>query len=119
MEILTGSNNLTIKKAVGLLTVLLSTLVLASCSSGESSNTSAESGSTSISDVKGAHWIAGWRETSSLSGPRAGAATIVVNGYMYVIGGVDGVGFVRTSEFATEVLVRGSKQLLCSKSGDL
>ena len=46
-------------------------------------------------------WIAGWKQTSALSGPRAGAATVVVNGRIYVIGGVDGVGFVRTSEFAT------------------
>jgi len=45
-------------------------------------------------------WIEGWRETSALQGPRAGAATLVVNGFIYVIGGVDGMGFVRTTEFA-------------------
>ena len=45
-------------------------------------------------------WVEGWRETSALAGPRAGAATVAVDGYIYVIGGVDGIGFVRTSEFA-------------------
>jgi len=45
-------------------------------------------------------WIQGWQETSSLSGPRAGAAVVAVNGYLYVIGGVDGVNFLRKTEVA-------------------
>jgi N-acetylneuraminic acid mutarotase len=45
-------------------------------------------------------WIQGWREASALRGPRAGAATVVVNGYIYVIGGVDGIDFVRLTEYA-------------------
>jgi len=35
-------------------------------------------------------WIQGWQETSSLPVPRAGAATVVSNGVIYMIGGVDG-----------------------------
>jgi hypothetical protein len=45
-------------------------------------------------------WIEGWRETSPLSGPRAGAATVVHNDVIYVIGGVDGRIFVPITEFA-------------------
>ena len=45
-------------------------------------------------------WIKGWQETSVLSGPRAGAAALAHNGFIYVIGGVDGRDFVPTVEFA-------------------
>jgi len=45
-------------------------------------------------------WISGWKEASSLSAPRAGAATVVVNGYIYVIGGIDGANFVGITEYA-------------------
>jgi hypothetical protein len=45
-------------------------------------------------------WIKGWRDTSALMAPRAGAAAIVVDGYIYVIGGVDGRQFVGLSEYA-------------------
>lgn len=74
--------------------VLALTVVLTSCSKND------EQPQGNQSETQSSQWIEGWRETSSLSGSRAGAATVVVNGYIYVIGGVDGVGFVRTSEFA-------------------
>ncbi|MCG6970142.1 MAG: hypothetical protein LJE85_10280 [Gammaproteobacteria bacterium] len=45
-------------------------------------------------------WIGGWRQTSALRGPRAGTAVIAHNGFIYVIGGVDGRDFVATVEFA-------------------
>jgi hypothetical protein len=45
-------------------------------------------------------WIKGWRDTSALMAPRAGAAAIVVDGYIYVIGGVDGRQFVGLTEYA-------------------
>jgi hypothetical protein len=45
-------------------------------------------------------WIAGWKQTSGLSGARAGAAAVVVNGYIYLIGGVDGVNFLPTTEYS-------------------
>lgn len=76
--------------------VMVITIALALSACGESDK---QSHQQQISN-KTEQWIEGWRETSALSGPRAGAAAIVVNGYIYVIGGVDGVGFVRTSEFA-------------------
>jgi len=45
-------------------------------------------------------WIAGWKETSSLNIPRAGAATVVHDGFIYVIAGVDGRDFLRSTEYA-------------------
>ena len=51
-------------------------------------------------DLNEQQWINGWREASSLGGPRAGAATTVANGYIYVIGGVDGSKFSRLVEFS-------------------
>jgi hypothetical protein len=54
-------------------------------------------GCTSKSDKV---WISGWKQTSSLSIPRSGAATVTHNGFIYVIAGVDGREFLRTTEFA-------------------
>ena len=51
-------------------------------------------------------WIAGWRQTSSLVIPRAGAATIEANGFIYVIGGIDGKQFVPLVEYA-QILADG------------
>lgn len=51
-------------------------------------------------DVGDLQWIQGWKEASSLGGPRAGAATAIANGYLYVIGGVDGSRFSRLVEFS-------------------
>jgi hypothetical protein len=45
-------------------------------------------------------WIKGWQSASTLAAPRAGAAAIVVNDHIYVIGGVDGRQFVAVTEFA-------------------
>lgn len=45
-------------------------------------------------------WIKGWRKTASLQGPRAGTAVVAHNGFIYVIGGVDGREFVDTVEYA-------------------
>ena len=45
-------------------------------------------------------WAVGWKETSSLQTARAGAAAVVHNSFIYVIGGVDGRIFLRTVEFA-------------------
>ncbi|WP_455366560.1 hypothetical protein [Kaarinaea lacus] len=54
----------------------------------------------SAQSVSGTQWIMGWRDAAALQGPRAGAATVVVNGYIYVIGGVNGIDFVRLTEYA-------------------
>ncbi len=45
-------------------------------------------------------WIAGWKETSTMHEPRAGAATVVHNNFIYMIGGIDGRQFLRSTEFA-------------------
>jgi len=45
-------------------------------------------------------WIAGWKTTHSLMGPRSGAATAVHNSFIYIMGGVDGRDFVPYTEFA-------------------
>lgn len=45
-------------------------------------------------------WVAGWRETSSLNTPRAGAAVEAIGDYVYAIGGVDGERFLNSVEYA-------------------
>ena len=45
-------------------------------------------------------WINGWQETSALPVARAGAATLVVNDVMYVIGGVDGRNILNDAVYA-------------------
>ena len=45
-------------------------------------------------------WIPGWQETASLSIARAGAAIVVNDGFIYMIGGVDGRNFLKTTEYA-------------------
>jgi hypothetical protein len=45
-------------------------------------------------------WIPGWKETSSMNEPRAGAATVVHNNFIYAIAGVDGRQFLRSTEYA-------------------
>ena len=57
--------------------------------------------SSTVTTSSGTQWVKGWRDTSALLGPRAGAATVVVNGYISVIGGINGIDFVRLTEFAS------------------
>lgn len=45
-------------------------------------------------------WIPGWQLTHPLSTPRAGAATVVANGVIYILGGVDGRQYLRSTEYA-------------------
>ena len=45
-------------------------------------------------------WISGWKETSSLNIVRAGAAMVVHNDFVYMIAGVDGREFLRSTEYA-------------------
>lgn len=52
-------------------------------------------------------WISGWKETSSLNIPRAGAATVIHAGVIYVLGGVDGRDFLTSTEYA-KILPDGS-----------
>lgn len=43
-------------------------------------------------------WLPAWLETSSLNTPRAGAAVVSYNDYIYVLGGVDGKDFLSSIE---------------------
>ena len=45
-------------------------------------------------------WIPGWKEATSLNIPRAGAATVIYNNVIYVLGGVDGRNFLTSTEYA-------------------
>jgi hypothetical protein len=45
-------------------------------------------------------WIAGWKEAAPLIERRAGASVVVANGYIYMIGGVNDSGFLKTTEYA-------------------
>lgn len=45
-------------------------------------------------------WVPMWKDTSPLITARSSAAAIVHNGFIYVIGGVDGRNFLKTTEYA-------------------
>jgi hypothetical protein len=45
-------------------------------------------------------WIQGWKETTAFNTPRAGAAAVVANNKIYLIGGVDGKAFLNTTIYA-------------------
>lgn len=45
-------------------------------------------------------WIPGWKEAQPMNIPRAGAAAVIYNGFIYVLGGVDGRNFLTSTEYA-------------------
>ncbi len=45
-------------------------------------------------------WIPGWNETTALNEPKAGVGVVVADGYIYMIGGANNEGFLRTTEYA-------------------
>lgn len=45
-------------------------------------------------------WVPGWKETASLAKVRVGAAVVEANGYIYMIAGLDGNNFLKTTEYA-------------------
>jgi hypothetical protein len=45
-------------------------------------------------------WISGWQETSAMNVARAGSAMVVHNNFIYMIAGVDGRQFLRSTEYA-------------------
>jgi len=51
-------------------------------------------------------WIPGWQETSAMNVARAGSAMVVHNNFIYMIAGVDGRNFLRSTEYAP-ILVNG------------
>ncbi|MBI3478889.1 MAG: hypothetical protein HY016_00790 [Nitrosomonadales bacterium] len=72
------------------LVILALLLALSACSS---------TNSTGISTLNKL-WIPDWKETSSLSAARAGAAVVAVDDTIFLIGGVDGKDFLNTTEYA-------------------
>lgn len=45
-------------------------------------------------------WIPGWKETSPMNIARAGSAIVVHDNFIYMIAGVDGRNFLRSTEYA-------------------
>ncbi len=45
-------------------------------------------------------WIPGWQETSPMNVARAGSAMVIHNNFIYMIAGVDGRQFLRSTEYA-------------------
>jgi len=90
------------------ITLSLTSVFLGSCSKSEekskatiSDNEVAQSSRESkVTNAAGQQWIKGWRETAKLSMTRAGTAAVAHNGYMYIIGGVDGREFTALVEYA-------------------
>ena len=52
-------------------------------------------------------WVPGWRAGPLMQTPRSGAAAVEIDGAIYVVGGVDGKDFLRTSEY-TRVNAQGN-----------
>ncbi len=44
-------------------------------------------------------WVTGWRDGPLMQTPRSGSAAVAIEGVIHVIGGVDGKGFLRSSEY--------------------
>ena len=75
--------------------VMIAVGLLTACSSSED-GTSAQKNAA----APGMMWIAGWKETGDMNVARAGAATVVNDDFIYMIGGVDGREFLRSVEYA-------------------
>ena len=50
--------------------------------------------------AQSAQWIPKWKTATPLTSPRTGTALVAVNGYLYVIGGVNGLEFLKNTEYA-------------------
>lgn len=85
-----------IARTIVLTAIITVAVLLEACSP---SSDSADGNSVSSAPEK--IWIAGWKETNAMNVARAGAATIVHNNFVYMIGGVDGRDFLRSSEYAS------------------
>lgn len=75
--------------------VMIAVGLLSACSSSED-NASAQKNASS----PGMMWIAGWKHAGDMNVARAGAATVVNDDFIYMIGGVDGREFLRSVEYA-------------------
>ncbi|NOX75568.1 MAG: hypothetical protein GXP17_02920 [Gammaproteobacteria bacterium] len=54
----------------------------------------------SCAPAKESVWIPGWKESAAMQESRAGAAVVVNNNFIYMIAGVDGRNFLRSTEYA-------------------
>jgi len=79
---------------------LMVLFVLAACSPSENESPMQNAAVSENKSLQNEVWIPGWKETSSLNEPRAGAATVVHNNFVYAIAGVDGRQFLRSTEYA-------------------
>lgn len=75
--------------------VMIAVGLLTACSSSED-GTSVQKNAA----APGMMWIAGWKATGDMNVARAGAATVVNDDFIYMIGGVDGREFLRSVEYA-------------------
>ena len=75
--------------------VMIAVGLLTACSSSED-GTSAQKNAA----APGMMWVAGWKEAGDMNVARAGAATVVNDDFIYMIGGVDGREFLRSVEYA-------------------
>ncbi len=79
---------------------LIMLLILGACSPTED-GVPVQSNATSKNQVsQNEVWISGWKETSPLNVVRAGAAMVTYNNFVYMIAGVDGRKFLRSTEYA-------------------
>jgi len=78
-------------------TIFALILLISACSQDSSQEKQQPTANTSPDK----QWIAGWQTSPSrFSSLRAGTATVIHNGYMYVIGGIDGRVFLKLNEYA-------------------
>jgi len=85
-------------KQTAFLTILL---MLGACSPTEDEHAPEQNTATPKNQVsQNEIWISGWKETSSLNIARAGAAMVTHNNFVYMIAGVDGRDFLRSTEYA-------------------
>ncbi len=84
------------------LTILALVLLAGACAKNESETSKlgkqASQSSAPVGNEK--QWIRGWQQSNPLPSSRAGTAAVAYNGFIYVIGGVDGQDFVGTVEYA-------------------
>ncbi|MBL1277505.1 MAG: hypothetical protein COB30_015595 [Ectothiorhodospiraceae bacterium] len=84
-------------------TAMTSIALLSACTSSDDNANTPNSHTTNSQAATSSQeqiWIAGWKETSIMNEPRAGAATVIHNNFIYMIAGIDGRDFLRSTEYA-------------------
>ncbi len=80
---------------------LITFLMLGACSPTEDGAPKQNHTTLKKPVVQNEIWISGWKETSPLNIARAGAAMVVHNNFVYMIAGIDGREFLRSTEYAS------------------